>query len=461
MIENILEKAYNKGLKVILVAGGKLHEYSPNFSDEYNLYLQQLAIYMKNSASLNARKALLGYDLMNEPLWSAQSKWPDCIDGQSKQDVCNSVNNWYFTLNKYDHDHLVTLGGSGIEDVFQWDPAVMKLDFYSPHFYPNLQPYEGTTHQEKVDLAIERALGNVCWLKKNCPFPFIIGETGFQAQAGLSYPSDPVNGTLQQQKEYAEQTLKYVYDCDGSGYSWWIYQNMYWGADGSYYGLLDFGLCNPIPCAPLYKPIVAAFTNFSSTALKDPCNAPSNYHDPFNHSIYSPNTNIIHGNIKDDDGNPVEDAVVFGYTILEVDVNNNALSIDHHYTLSDPIGNFSLIPYDFINNFPPEPNTIVDMTISATGCERLHYGWANGSTNCPPIIPNPPPTTNQNYVVKRIHYNYDNYVKNKNIDIASYEKLEWMEHTHDRNVTIQPFVTSKIAAAKRGYFIARLRCIIQ
>ena len=441
-IDDVLTAASNAGLKVILIPGRAMEDYFPAFETEYNNFLAALSNHIANLSPSSAREALMAYDLFNEPLYSRQIKWPTQTSGHSKEDICNRVSLWYSTVHNNDPVHLITLGGSSFEDIFEYDDAILKLDFWSPHIYPSKTTYE----PDLYDQMIERINGHLFWLHNNFSKPYIIGETGFKAEAGQTV-ADGVDGDLTDQFNYASHTLQKVRDCDGSGYSWWIYQNLYWGAPGDYFGLLEHGLCSP-PCSTLEKPVVQAFQNFNPTGTLNSCTEPANYFDPFNHSVYSQNTNIIHGRVLDDDGNAVRHAVVYGYTLLWTEIlfpfNEH---YDRRYTFTDENGNFELIPYDYdFSNFPPDPNTIVELEISASGCERVRRGWGGGTIDAS--------TAGETFTLKRIHFKYDAFVHDKIITPNSAEQtLQGWNTLTTQYVTVQSGVTSEMKARNEVHLL--------
>jgi len=272
---NVLYRAYLAGLKVILhTAGGpKNVMYSSDFATDYAEYLDAISIYMANYSNPESRVALMAYDIMNEPLYSNQTGWPDISEGHEKIDVCIKMNDWYNIIKSNDPNHLVTLGGSGFRDVYEYDPAVLKVDFYSIHPYSKKMGYEDDLG---LPFMVDRIYGDIYWTMKNCPMPFIIGETSFKA---ISEQGGP-DGNFAEQKSYAESTLQHNLDCMGSGYSWWEYQENSTGT-----GLLKNGYCNPI-CQELEKPVVEAFEEFDPEGITYPCDGPANYYDPYNHFFY-------------------------------------------------------------------------------------------------------------------------------------------------------------------------------
>ncbi|MBK7083929.1 MAG: cellulase family glycosylhydrolase [Flavobacteriales bacterium] len=80
----------------------------------------------------NVHPALMAYDLYNEPAYF------DYTD-HTKQWICEKVASVYDELKAADPNHLITVGGISVVEVFEWDPTILKLDFWSPHLYPIFQ----------------------------------------------------------------------------------------------------------------------------------------------------------------------------------------------------------------------------------------------------------------------------------------------------------------------------------
>ena len=83
----------------------------------------------------------------------------------------------YDSLKHYDPGHLVTLGGAHISELNSWDPMVMKLDFYAPHYYLPIEPFGNYD----LDKANDERRAEMYWLGKTCPMPWMLGETAFSA----------------------------------------------------------------------------------------------------------------------------------------------------------------------------------------------------------------------------------------------------------------------------------------
>ena len=374
-----------KRLKVILVSGGGGGWYDPDiYPDAHSEYLEAFSEAFITLLPTEARSTLLAYDLDNEPQfsWDSYSLWPHSQIGHFKEDVCNNVNSWYKSIKINDPNHLITLGGHGMADIFEFDPSIMSLDFYSFHVYPFIREYEAPDY---LDPMIDRIHGYFYWNQIHIPIPWVVGETGFTAQSGYSFPV--LDGDLDDQYDYAAATLPLTWDCNGSGYSWWTYQNFYWNLKQRFYGILDYGNCAPVPCTSLMKPVCQAFEEFVPPQGQSMCAAPPNYYDPYQHAFYSPNTNIVTGHVQDQYYMPIPDALVQGWTRLYYDEDKDITFWNTHYTFTDVNRYFELIPYDYDPRLP-EHNTIEMIKISAAACSRVYktcsdpkIGFLTGQTD--------------------------------------------------------------------------------
>jgi hypothetical protein len=446
----VMYRAYLEGLKVIFDV--ELWEdnilLTQDFDSDYPVYLDALTKYFMNyNNHQEFRQALFAYCDLEEPLMSNFSAWPnpDLIVGHTKQDICEKVTQWYNVIKNNDPNHLITIGGNDFLDIFEWDPAVLKLDFYSIHAYSKKMPYEvANPSGDPVGQMINRINGHIYWTANNCPMPFIVGETGFRSQVGTSGP----DGTPMEQRLYAEETLQKTLDCDGSGYTWWNYQDYIWpnNPDEKYWGLLEYnGNCNPVPCDTLRKPVVDAFLTFEPNGLVNPDTPPNSYMDPYNHELYAATNNLsssilntVHGKVLDENNDPIINAVILGYTILHPDpLVSNSYIYDIHYTFTDSLGEFVLIPYDY--DSIASPNTIENMQISAVGAERLERGW-NNSDSITVGIPGE--------IFHLKHESFNNNFSNIILHNQEYRSLHSIEILTASNIIYEPGSGGDISALK-------------
>jgi len=417
LMDKVLVQANHAGLKVILLAAGMKGKFYPELDTiYYPEWLSTLAYHIANESPQEARDAIMAYDLLNEPYSSNQTGYPWGGSAHSKRAVCNRVANWYNAIKTIDPAHLVTMGAGSATEITKYDLNVMKLDFASPHYYARKFPsyeldslkvldtlYSSDSITKRLDAMVKRYHGNLYWLCKNSVMPFIIGETGFAAQDTILSSATGTDGDTLQQRQYAEITQRITRNCLGSGYSWWKYQDSYWGDDEfeDYLGLLRRGICNP-PCDSLEKPVVKAFMNFDPNFPPGTCTPPDNYFNLFNHPDSCPN--IIHGNVNDDYGNPIKDVVANGSTFLYINDVNKQPIYDIHYTFSDNSGNFKIIPYDYVGQ--QERNIIESLWISAPGCTRIFKQHQDSIPIWNPLI------DSANYILTQKRWDYDGKIDN-------------------------------------------------
>jgi hypothetical protein len=269
----------------------------------------------------------------------------------------------------------------------------MKYDFVSPHIYPEDFHKDGVSSEPNSDYAVERVLGKLYWIKKYCPYPFMIGETGYTAtdDAGVGFSDElfypDVNGkmdtdtvTFYNQKKYLHDVIKMTRDCLGSGFSVWQYQessNQWGGRDG--YGLLRKG--DPVTDPGLKKPACDEFVNYLDTnglpSDPDPNGGqmPASYYDPFHFGTIPGARN---GSIQDSiTGDKIKGAYINGSVriIIQHPIADNDTIWTGNYTYSheenNHEGEFSVLPYDWYNGVV---KTFDDFYISSVGASRLHYG---------------------------------------------------------------------------------------
>lgn len=342
LVRIVLEEADSAGLKVILLCADDTG-HAPGAPNQLTLATDQEAVELYASYlsrlgdELKEETGLMAYDIWNEPIWT---NYDVLITALTKSDVCAYTTLWYDAIHEHDENHLITLGGSSYDDLQTWDPAMMKIDFYSPHVY------EIPTRAQGYDVqnAIERVVAHLYWLGKELPMPWLIGETGFSAENDEQDPLDfftgPDNqhldavanghhqmpwmmGNESDQATFAQTTMDATRNYMGSGYSWWGFQNTR-GANlnsspgdyrGNWWGLLKFGneaglgLAAPFNVENHWrdKLTVSTMTSYSlppaPMALPAP---PGNYYN-----WYEWTGPVVHsGVIQAQNGVPVDGAIV-------------------------------------------------------------------------------------------------------------------------------------------------------
>lgn len=450
----IFTKAQAHGLKVLLdVAGGTIGSNSlTTHHTSYNNYLAALADHFKNNT------ALMAYVVIEEPDVEGNLN-----TGNTKQEICDYTTQWYDAIkgtagSPNDINHLITASCIGIGTVFEWDPGVMKLDFFSPHLYPGTENFEGNSTIEPY----YRSLGYLQWLQENCPMPWITGETGFSACEDSYYtntlptwtpnPLSPPDdyGDLSDQFWFADNILDEVRNAGGSGFSWWNYQENWWpfpGEEG--HGLIDHSGNN--------KPVVNAFTGYLNATTHQPpppsfFNAPANYYNPYNtgsgtlYNYNSTDDNILVGDVLDaNTGLGIKDAFVFAWNWLKTIDGSDGLPCtfdDNHswsglYTFTDINGHFKITPYNYLQPGIVNPHRISEIRVSATGAERAFDGpWCNNFF------------TSSTILLDRHNIEYDALVQNLTINPGS-KNFRGENTLTASNVTILSGAVSDITAGKQ------------
>lgn len=294
LIEKAVAEMKSAGLKGILHAGHHELDIAQNAS-VYAQYLGALA------ARFAKEPTLIGIDLWNEPPYQANDK------NLSKAAINALVRSWYSAIRAQSSQLLVTIGLTDGDTVFNWDPAIVPVDFVSFHPYPN-GAYDGPRKA-----IYERDMQWFATLAQ----PWIIGETGFAVGDW---------GDEAMQKSFAEASLALTRDCGGQGFSWWTYQDLHWGA------LEHFGL---LRWDESQRPAAALFAGFDLLGTKGSCpTAP----EPFNPNGYSAFT--IKGRVVDENGKPVPNARIRGWRCPDW---SGALQVtfsaaDGTFTLSSDVG---------------------------------------------------------------------------------------------------------------------------
>jgi hypothetical protein len=253
--KRLLDLATTAGLNVIFLVSpasvevGTADYYAIDEQPGRDLVAQFLT---RLTEELHLRPSLMAIDLINEPIWMHKDQ--HLAQDLTKQDVCDITTQWYDAIHAGSAPYpLVTLGGYGAAEAGSWDPAVMKIDFYSPHVYP--EPTAVTDHD--VQSTTDRVNAEIHWLGMTCPLPWLIGETAFSADddtvdpmglefnwthhldVDLTHHTWPyMDGSESEQASFASSTLSGTRAALGSGYSWWGFQNDRFGGEGTLPGTL-------------------------------------------------------------------------------------------------------------------------------------------------------------------------------------------------------------------------------
>jgi len=253
--------------------------------------------------------SLMAYDLFNEPLYFDRKE-------RQKEEVIAICKRWNTILKLYAPNQLFTIGLEGIREVFEWDPNILDVDFVSLH------PYQYEPEQVRNEMF---------WYGKYIKKPWMIGETAI--------PADNDSVSYEEQRKFAEITLKQARDCGAIGYSWWQYKDVDWHLfHANYMGMVSWkGYTKTkkpnITLTGTVKPLAREFQKYDPSAPKGNCVCLPNYYN------YTSNNEFrLRGKFVDDDGKPIEGAVLLGW--------NEDWSHSYH-TISKPDGSFELL-----SNYP-------------------------------------------------------------------------------------------------------------
>jgi len=241
-------------------------------------HVRKIVTHFKNDTSIMA------YDLYNEPLYFDHK-------ARKKPEVDSIVRHWHKTLKMYAPNQLFTIGLEGIREVFEWDPNILDVDFISLH------PYEFEPGQ---------VMNELYWYGKYITKPWILGETAIPAN------NDSV--TYEEQKIFAQKTLKQAKDCGALGYSWWQYKDVDWHTyRANYMGVVtrtgETTTKENLHVQGTVKPVAEAFQKFDPSAKKDSCIFLSNY---YNYS--GGKAGRIIGRLIDEETNqPIKGGVALGW----------------------------------------------------------------------------------------------------------------------------------------------------
>ena len=432
-------------LKLIFIIGGIHTSYTSDQISEYNDFLIALSSHLASAPNNNA---FFAYDLINEPCFAI-----DLI--KTKREACEMISEWYSTCKTNDPNHLVTIG-SCAGDVMSFDPGIIKVDFISMHDYPSWgrkDDYEDRRLPAVQQRLRERVANTFYWMNENATVPWIVGETGFMATSDANDSNNwygkLLDGSLADEEDYVDYSLQAVCNCGGSGYSWWNYQDVhYFGLPGDAFGLLYW---DAIPSSLAEKPAVSKFRQFNPVST-GPCPVSRSpyyddsklYYNPFQLSFH--NSNTITGTITDQDGNPIQDALIGGHSFVGIDNDGNK-SYDYHFTYSDENGYFEISPY--VHPGYTVGNKMGTMDISAAGAERRRYidedvvpnWWCKN--NCGQM---PAPNSNAQLTLERVKFSYDNTLNNITVSSGTNRNFKGYNSLTISDITIKSAATSDIYA---------------
>ncbi|MDF1671988.1 MAG: cellulase family glycosylhydrolase [Vicingaceae bacterium] len=198
LIKTVLSYAEESGLRVVLLISA-IEDQPDN----------QLNLYSKLAQGLKNEKALMAYDIYNEPLYFDRGNY-------TKKQTKAFVESYSSTIKKEAPNHLTTIGLSHYKIVHEWDPELMAVDFLSFHIYP---------YGSKNLNNLERFDSKLYWINKNITKPWIIGETGLNT-AENCVPLNLSCGNYSDQLFFMSYSLNKSRSAGSSGYSWWCFQDL-------------------------------------------------------------------------------------------------------------------------------------------------------------------------------------------------------------------------------------------
>ncbi len=277
--DSLIAKCAANNLRVILVLSDKTETY--NQFDQFCVYLDSV------TRHYSTNKTVMAYVVYMEPGY----KWGDA-QINDKLLISNWSRKWYYLIKKNAPNQLVTYGLGDPAEIMVWDPAALTYDFLSMHFYYN---------HSNPDTATSRIQAYFKWMHDNIDDVWVIGETGLAGTLeGDTCLPHPEMGTEADQSRYVDSTMRKSLEYGCKGYAWWQYHEVMWNSCTSkHYGLSTF-----YPEQRL-KPAASRFYAFPSGLYYIDCSRPNCYYD-----FYYYGHNNFSGVVKDQNGNPIKDAVV-------------------------------------------------------------------------------------------------------------------------------------------------------
>jgi len=321
LVKKVLRAAESCGIRVMLLLSAV--ETQPENQNNF---------YAKVAEGLKGEKALLAYDLYNEPIYFDRGEY-------TKKETKAFVESYNKSIKDNAPEHLTTIGLTHYKIVYEWDPELMDVDFLSFHLYP---------YWSKNLSLLERFDSKLYWVSKNISKPWIVGETGLNTVEGCD-PMNLASGTIEDQRYFMSYSLNKFRSSGASGYSWWSYQDTREKLRGdcpqsSCYGLVDRKkgstyknsageeIAGGIKHDPSQLPF-AKFVNDSPyrNELWDAMPMPPE-EDYYNIDYMPAHENAI-GKVIDENGDPVENAIVMLY---------NTVSKSKYSTFTRPDGSFDM-----------------------------------------------------------------------------------------------------------------------
>ncbi len=287
----MVQTADSVGLKVMLLIKTPFDPYWQSYTKGLLRHLADLP-------------ALWAYDFFNEPLYF------DPEPERDKMDAARLVSQWRHWVRQYAPHQLFTIATAEPIEVFEWDPALLPVDFIEMHTYHPL-----------------RVFSEMWWYSHYCGKPWMVGETGL--------PADNDSVPWDWQWQFLYRTFERAKYLGAIGYGWWEFQDCHSGVnfEAKYTGLRD--------STGKSKPAARVFTDglfCFSCYYTDEELRPVNY---YNMLAYS-NIRLTGRIVDKSTGKPVEGAVIRGW--------NDDWSVGMN-TYTDSNGRFTLYSNDYNVHF--------------------------------------------------------------------------------------------------------------
>ncbi len=286
--------------------------------------------------------AIFSYDFFNEPVYFDEGNQPE--NKGSKRDKSSAfklVKKWRYQMRQVAPYQLLTISFAEPIEVFEWDPSILPVDFVSIHTYHPL-----------------RVPNEIYWFSKYVKKPWIISET--------SLPADNDSISYADQGIFMKEMLERVNNCGGLGMGWWQYQDVQWGPfEHNYTPLIKSGGQTIIDSNNF---ILGEFKDAASLLptlgleKTGECDCHENYYNMMGYHNYK-----VNGKIVDEDGEPIEGAVIRGWNrSWKIGMNTftnetgefNLYSNDecYHYEISAP--GYTNEKFDKELKYSPDPKTL-------------------------------------------------------------------------------------------------------
>ncbi len=287
-----IQKADSAGLHVMLLVKTPFEPYWQSYTKGLLRHLADMP-------------ALWAYDFFNEPLYF------DPEPERDKLDAARLVSQWRHWVRQYAPHQLFTIATAEPIEVFEWDPALLPVDFIEMHTYHPL-----------------RVFSEMWWYSHYCGKPWIVGETGL--------PVDNDSVPYEWQEQFMWDTYRFAKINNAIGFGWWEFQDNPQGVnfEAQYTGLSD--------CNGKRKPAVNLVWHLGKMCLG--VGVDSDGFPPTNYRNMLAYSNIrLNGKVVDETtGKPVEGAVIRGW--------NDDWSVGMN-TYTDSNGRFTLYSNDYNVHF--------------------------------------------------------------------------------------------------------------